>query len=590
MSKIPAREFLRDDNSARTTLDTILASPYTTLYEKPLRIMTINPNGEETVEVTRTTYKAINDTVSVDKITEICENIVMEKILGKEKSLMSQLLFSLGEQVIEVEKNLTSKIDTNIDIKVKNKHFDSLEKDITLKLENNLSERLRIMSTRITENLENDITEFEIKMNEQQHLSHNKLELYLHQRVEEEVNRQLSIIHGNIEKMIREDISKRLDKIHNNITKIIQEELNKRIGIQSEYENCQDGICLLPVQHHEDENINQTKKLENHKDQISLGTSISEDVASHGDITLLSSHEESYKYIDENLLPDGSDMIFDDTDETKEDRVTQDSKEEVIINELKEEVVTQETKEEVVTNELKEEVVTQDSKEVIINVSKEEDRVTQESKEVIINDSNEEVTQETKEEVVTNELKEEVIQETKEEVIINELKEEVIQETKEEVIINDSNEEITQETKEEVVTNDSNEEITQETKEEVVTNDSKEVVTNDSKEEVITNESKEEDRVTQETKEEVITNESNEEGVTDESNKDNGEIKEDGFTEEIKEDMNETNLKVIIAPESDQRSIENTNTQTDVDRKSKSVQNIPKLPLSHRKKKKIGGK
>jgi len=601
MSKIPAREFLRDDNSARTTLDTILASPYTTLYEKPLRIMTINPNGEETVEVTRTTYKAINDTVSVDKITEICENIVMDKILGKEKSLMSQLLFSLGEQVIEVEKNLSSKIDTNIDIKVKNKHFDNLEKDLSLKLENILSEKLRIISTRINENLENDISDFETKFNEQQNLSHKKLELYLNQKVEEEVNRQLSIIHGNIEKMFRDDISKRLDKIHNNITKIIQEELNKRIDIQSEYENCQDGICLLPVQHPEDENINETKNLENDKDQFSLQTSVADDVASHGDITLLPQPDDSFKYIDENLLPDGSDMIFDDIhSEAKEEdiNISEPKEEDINISEPKEE--------DIIISELKEDINISEPKEEDINIPepKEEDIIIPEQKEedIIISEPKEDIIiSEPKEDIIISEPKEDInISEPKEDINISEPKEDInIPESKEDIIIPEPKEDIIiSEQKEDINIPESKEDIIiPETKEDIIISETKEDINiSETKEEDINIPESKEDIIIPETKEDIIISETKEDIIISESKEDINilESKEDINILESKEDINilESNLKVIIGPETNEEVIENINSdiQIDVSKKSKSVSNIPKLPLSHRKKKKIGGK
>ena len=109
MSKIPSKDIFKDDFSTKSYVDPILNSPYTTVYEKPLRIMKIDSNGDESIEITRTTYKTINDAVSLDKITEICDHLVSEKMVGKEKSLMSQLVFSLGEQVLEIEKRLDPK-------------------------------------------------------------------------------------------------------------------------------------------------------------------------------------------------------------------------------------------------------------------------------------------------------------------------------------------------------------------------------------------------------------------------------------------------------------------------------------------------
>jgi hypothetical protein len=590
MSKIPAREFLRDEPSAKSSLDTILASPYTTLYEKPLRIMTVNPNGEEKVEVTRTTYKTINDTVTIDKITEICENVITDKMMKKEKSLLSQLLFSLGEQVIEVEKNLMSQMDVNIDNKVKNKHFDNLEKDLFTKLDNSVKDKIKQSSTKMMDTLDTQLTEFEVKMNDQKNLVVKKFEDFFSEKIKEEVDRSISNIHGHLQRMIEEEVRKAIDMLS-------KEDLN---------ENCHDGICDLPEKDEVSVKIYDEESLknpiivsdyllhvedENREVQV-VEDFIDENLLPDGSDMIFDDIQRKNKevqvvedFIDENLLPDGSDMIFDDIqrkninkveviEESKEEtQVVEQSKEEIqIAKEDNDEVQVEESKEEVqVVVETKEEVqvVVETKEEIqILEESKEEIQILEESKEEV------QVVEESKEEVqVVEESKEEIqiLEESKEEIqILEESKEEVqvVEETKEEIqIANEDNDEVqVEESKEEV-------QVVEETKEEIqiANEDNDEVQVEESKEEVQVVETKDEIQVVEETKEEVqVVEETKDEVQVVEESKEEIQINIDV---QEKKDINIEN-QIIIHDEMNPK----------IEIKETSV--LPKLPLSLRKKKK----
>jgi len=489
MSKIPAREFLRDEPSAKSSLDTILASPYTTFYEKPLRIMKIDSNGEESVEVTRTTFKTINDTVSFDKITEICENIITEKMTGKEKSLLSQLLFSLGEQVITIEQNLIGQIDLNIDNKVQSKHFDKLERELFIKLDQILVDRSRVSLEKMMDILENQFSTFQNKMDEQKDLLIKKFEDYFTKKIEENVNTAISKVNSHFENIIQQEVDRRYQSIHNQITNQIHQEIKRRIdeSTQTDDERCNDGICELPetqMRIYDENSIIPPIPPTNEK--------VDEPISSI----------KKFEYIDENLLPDGSDMVFEDF--TQENNQSKEDVEVVMINESKEIEVINESKEEIIINEPKEDIIIDESKEEIevVNESKEEIEVVNESKEV-------EVINEPKEDIIIDESKEEieVVNESKEVVVINEPKEDV-----EVVMINESKEvEVINEPKEDIIIDESKEvDIINESKEEVV-NESKEIeVINESKEDIIINESKEVEIIINESKEIEVVNETNE--------------------------------------------------------------------------------
>ena len=123
MSRIPAKELLsKEDQSARSMTEPILNSPYTTTYQKPLRILKVDSDGNTTLETSTTTYKSVNEPVSLEKITQICENIITDKMLSKEKSLMSQLLYTIGDNLLEIEKRLYNFVTQNIDDKINEKH------------------------------------------------------------------------------------------------------------------------------------------------------------------------------------------------------------------------------------------------------------------------------------------------------------------------------------------------------------------------------------------------------------------------------------------------------------------------------------
>jgi hypothetical protein len=414
MSRIPSKDIFKDDHSARSYVDPILNSPYSTVYEKPLRIMKIDSNGEETFEVTKATYRTINDAVSYEKLTEICETLITERMLGKEKSLMSQLGFSLGEQVIEIEKRLTDHIDFHIDQRVKEKHFDPLEREMFQRLDHLLTDRLKFVLGRIMDDFDE------------------KLEMFSKQ-IKEELQKEMGGAQSNLKKIVENEVQRAMDDM--------------RESDMEEDEGCQDVLCDLPQL----ETINKTQINElmvNVLETLPTESELLKDLSENN------IEKKNFEFVDENLLDNGEDMVFDNrkSEEKVEDVGAQEETEQEQLEKLEESVVPQ-TKEEEVPSETKEEVPSE-TKEEVASETKEE--VASETKEEVASETKEEVASETKEEVAS-ETKEEVIQEPQEQVV-QETKEEVVQETKEEVI-QEPKEEVIQEPKEEVI---------QEPKEEVV--------------------------------------------------------------------------------------------------------------------------
>jgi len=153
MSRIPAKELLsKEDQSTRSSVDPILNSPYTTTYQKPLRILKVDSNGNSTLETSTTTYRSVNEPVSLDKITQICENIITDKMLSKEKSLMSQLLYTIGDNLLEIEKRLYNFVSQNIDDKINEKHIHTLEK----KLNASVTDYMRVMTLKLEDKIESN--------------------------------------------------------------------------------------------------------------------------------------------------------------------------------------------------------------------------------------------------------------------------------------------------------------------------------------------------------------------------------------------------------------------------------------------------
>jgi hypothetical protein len=409
MSRIPSKDIFKDDHSARSYVDPILNSPYSTVYEKPLRIMKIDSNGEETFEVTKATYRTINDAVSYEKLTEICETLITERMLGKEKSLMSQLGFSLGEQVIEIEKRLTDHIDFHIDQRVKEKHFDPLEREMFQRLDHLLTDRLKFVLGRIMDDFDE------------------KLEMFSKQ-IKEELQKEMGGAQSNLKKIVENEVQRAMDDM--------------RESDMEEDEGCQDVLCDLPQL----ETINETQINElmvNVLETLPTESELLKDLSENN------IEKKNFEFVDENLLDNGEDMVFDNrkSEEKVEDVGAQEETEQEQLEKLEESVVPQ-TKEEEVPSETKEEVIQETKEEVVQETQEPQEEVVQEPQEQVIQDPKEEVIQEPKEEVI-QEPQEQVVQETKEEVV-QETKEEVIQEPKEEVI-QEPKEEVIQEPKEEVV-------------------------------------------------------------------------------------------------------------------------------------------
>jgi hypothetical protein len=415
MSKIPSRDIFKDDLSFKNSVEPILNSPYTTVYEKPLRIMTINSNGEENIEVTTTSYKTINDTISIDKITQICENIILDKMLGKEKSLLSQLLFRLGEQVLEVEKRILDNIDLNMELKFKQQNLlEPLEKEIFNRLDNSYNEKLKLIMGGLLDDIE--------KSNQ---IQQNYLLNYISKQIKDEMKKEMGGVQSNLKKMVELEVKNALD----NMTKSDMEE-----------ENCQDVLCDLP----ELEKITEQVVVEEYKDLVNTVVHgvdlIIEKLPTESEL-LKDLSKNNFEFIDENLLTNGEDLIFD----IEEERAKEENEkvEEAVVQEVEkvEEAVVQEVEkvEEAVVQEVEkvEQAVVQEVEKVeqavVQEVEKIEEAVVQEVDKV-----EEAVVQELErvEEAVVQEvekIEEEVVQEVEkvEQAVVQEverIEESVVQE------------------------------------------------------------------------------------------------------------------------------------------------------------------
>jgi hypothetical protein len=144
MSKIPAREFFKDEVS---TFPLSPSTTYTTIYDKPLKILRVDARGEESVEITHSTYKSINEIPSIEKISEICEKIVNEKMAQREKSLLGELLgFFQG-----IQDDLMNKLD---------RKNENLENDLLSRL----TDTFVLMVDKVEKNTESKMGHIEQKM------------------------------------------------------------------------------------------------------------------------------------------------------------------------------------------------------------------------------------------------------------------------------------------------------------------------------------------------------------------------------------------------------------------------------------------
>jgi hypothetical protein len=98
-----SRGDLTDDSASL-----ILQSPYSSTYEKPLRILKVDSEGRQQIETSTSVYKTINDSVSIEKIKQICEKIIDERMAAS----ISSFLSSINEHFLQMEKRLISFLET----------------------------------------------------------------------------------------------------------------------------------------------------------------------------------------------------------------------------------------------------------------------------------------------------------------------------------------------------------------------------------------------------------------------------------------------------------------------------------------------
>jgi hypothetical protein len=263
--------------------ESALYSPYSTVYQKPLRIMKVDSDGQENIEVTTTTYKTINEPVSIEKIKEICENIIVEKMFTKdEQSPFMQFMKTITDQFLQFQNKITSFMEES---KSSNQaDMDGFQKKIMeglLQAQEQQFDRLekQLLTAQKSDSIQNNAAETNAA----------------------ETNETL-LQNKSLMEIIREEVAKALDNID-------EKDLVEAPEFQASEDLSEPSVKFV-IQ--DFENIKEEYDPENVEDLQETEKTQELGVQLQTETLQEEKQEDVFEYIDENVLPDGTDMVFDD--------------------------------------------------------------------------------------------------------------------------------------------------------------------------------------------------------------------------------------------------------------------------------------
>ena len=268
--------------------ESALYSPYSTVYQKPLRIMKVDSDGQENIEVTTTTYKTINEPVSIEKIKEICENIIVEKMFTKdEQSPFMQFMKTITDQFLQFQNKITSFMEES---KSSNQaDMDGFQKKIMeglLQAQEQQFDRLekQLLTAQKSDSIQN-----------------NAAEANAAETNAAETNETL-LQNKSLMEIIREEVAKALDNID-------EKDLVEAPEFQASEDLSEPSVKFV-IQ--DFENIKEEYDPENVEDLQETEKTQELGVQLQTETLQEEKQEDVFEYIDENVLPDGTDMVFDD--------------------------------------------------------------------------------------------------------------------------------------------------------------------------------------------------------------------------------------------------------------------------------------